>query len=134
VGDGGFAMTGLDLLTAARTGVPLTVIVLNDGGYGLIREQQLAAFGRTSGVDHPSPDFEGLAGALGAEYTRFDGDRAGLVQALSAQCSLVEVRMGDSWRVTLRGAAMRGRAAVREIPLLARFARLVLGWVRRRRS
>jgi hypothetical protein len=52
LGDGGFAMSGLELSTAKREGVHLTVIVFNDGHYGMIRKQQFGAHGQfgTAGI------------------------------------------------------------------------------------
>lgn len=68
VGDGGMIMSGLELLTAVRERVPLTVIVFNDGRYSLIRNAQLADHGASHGTDLMDPDFEALAAATGADY------------------------------------------------------------------
>ena len=43
LGDGGFAISGLELLTAVHANLSLTVIVFNDGQLGRIRLEQLAA-------------------------------------------------------------------------------------------
>ena len=57
-GDGGLDIVGLELLTAVRERVPLTVIVLVDGYLGLIRVSQRARTGREAGVDISVPDLE----------------------------------------------------------------------------
>lgn len=49
IGDGSFRMTGFELETAARLGLALPVIVLNDGKLNQIRLQQLREFGREFG-------------------------------------------------------------------------------------
>ncbi len=58
LGDGGFAMSALELLTAVRERIPLTAIVFNDGRYGLIHRQQVAAYGQPHGTELRNPDIE----------------------------------------------------------------------------
>jgi acetolactate synthase-1/2/3 large subunit len=82
VGDGGMLMSAMELLTAARENLDLTVIVFNDGGYGQIRRQQIADYGRGHGVDIPSPDFALLAQSLNIAYLRLSGD----VEAMLRTC------------------------------------------------
>ncbi|HEY3521256.1 MAG TPA: thiamine pyrophosphate-binding protein [Rhodanobacteraceae bacterium] len=98
IGDGGLAMSGLELLTAVRENLDLTIIVLADGAYGAIRNQQLAAYGRASGTLLTEPDSEALAAAIGATYVRLQGDAEGTLRvALGTKgVTLVEVRLGDS--------------------------------------
>ena len=74
LGDGGFSMTALELLTAVRERVPLTVIVFNDGRFGLILKQQLASFGEAHGTHLRNPDIRQLAESVGARYLRLQGD------------------------------------------------------------
>ena len=74
VGDGGLAVSGLELGTAAREGLPLTVLVFTDRRFTLIRLQQLARFGQEFGVDTAPLDVERLAGAVGIRYLRIDAD------------------------------------------------------------
>lgn len=98
VGDGGLAMSGLELLTAVREHLRLTVIVFVDGAYGLIRVQQLAASGHAHGTEFSGPDCESLAHAIGATHVRLQGDPdAVLGRALeSTGVTIVEVRVGDT--------------------------------------
>jgi acetolactate synthase-1/2/3 large subunit len=100
VGDGGMIMSGLELLTAVREGIRLTVIVFNDGVYGLIRNAQLAGHGESHGTELVDPDFEALAAATGAEYRRVGAE--GLAAALAGDAQraspvlVVEVPLGES--------------------------------------
>lgn len=69
-GDGGFMMNSQELETAVRLGLDLTVLVVRDDGYGMIRWKQaemgLPAFGMTVG----NPDFVRYAEAYGARGHR----------------------------------------------------------------
>jgi acetolactate synthase-1/2/3 large subunit len=128
-GDGGFAMVGMELLTAAREGVRLAVIVFNDGHLGLIRRQQAREYGHTHAVAVGPVDYAAAARALGVGYRLLAGDaREGLAAALAEPGPvLVEVVLGDTPAFDLA----RARSAVREGARRALPAG-VLGWLRRR--
>jgi acetolactate synthase I/II/III large subunit len=64
-GDGGFLMNVQELETAVRLGVPVTVVVWRDDGYGLIDWKQRTEFGRAFGVTFGNPDFVELARSFG---------------------------------------------------------------------
>lgn len=70
VGDGGFAMTGLELLTAARLGVSLPLIVFDDGRLGLIRLDQLLSHGHVHATELGRVDYEAMSAAIGCAYAR----------------------------------------------------------------
>jgi acetolactate synthase-1/2/3 large subunit len=110
IGDGGFAMSGLELLTAVREELPLTVIVFVDNYFNRIRLEQLARYGRTASTAIRNPDFEALARAVGARHVRADGNAEDvLAEATSAKgVTLVEVPVRDSLAVQL--ARTRGLA------------------------
>lgn len=110
IGDGGLAMSGLELLTAVREKLDLVVIVFADGAYGAIRNQQLYAYGRESGTRLPELDCEALAAAIGATCLRLEGDAEGtLRRALDTKgTALVEVRLGDS--LPMRWSQAKGMA------------------------
>jgi acetolactate synthase-1/2/3 large subunit len=74
VGDGGFLMTGIEMLTASRLKLDLPVIVFNDGALGLIKKLQKRALLRTQAVDLVETDFESYARAVGAGYIRIEND------------------------------------------------------------
>jgi acetolactate synthase-1/2/3 large subunit len=111
VGDGGLAASGMEILTAVREKIALTVVVWNDGWLNLIRVAQLAHAGRVLGVELKNPDFEGFAAAMGARYACLDTDDPERVLRAAAGAdavTVVEVRVGDS--VGLRTRATRARA------------------------
>ena len=68
-GDGSFMMNCQEILTAAENEVPVTVLVMNDGNLGMIRQLQDAFYGkryRTCEFGR-SADYAALARSLGAE-------------------------------------------------------------------
>jgi acetolactate synthase-1/2/3 large subunit len=112
LGDGGFAMSGMELLTAVREKIPLTVIVFNDGRLNLIRLQQFQSFGSSESVDLLNPDFGTFAAAVGARYARIDGNIEQVLRTAvgSDHVTLVEVLVGDSPAIHF----MRGKGFARE--------------------
>jgi hypothetical protein len=112
IGDGGMALSGLELLTAVRERLDLTVVVFNDGQLGSIRRQQIRSVGRTHGVDVRGPDFAAFASAIGAGYRRLDADLGESIRASLAApgVNLLEVPMADqvgSVRDRMLGTARR---------------------------
>ena len=66
VGDGGFMMTGAELLTAIARRLPLCVVLANNDSYASVRWFQEQAYpGRAVGTDLTNPDFLQLAKAFG---------------------------------------------------------------------
>jgi acetolactate synthase I/II/III large subunit len=64
-GDGGI-MYGIQELAAARQhAVDAVLLVVDDGGYGILREYQRSSFGKTTAVDLARPDYAALAQAYG---------------------------------------------------------------------
>ena len=64
-GDGG-AMYGIaELATAVQHGLDVTWLVIDDGGYGILREYLTGAFGRSTATELARPDFAALAGSFG---------------------------------------------------------------------
>ncbi|RMD70301.1 MAG: acetolactate synthase large subunit, partial [Gammaproteobacteria bacterium] len=74
-GDGGFLMNVQELETAVRLGVPLVVLIWNDGGYGMIEWKQINTFGRPAFVRFGNPDFVRLAESFGARGYRVERTR-----------------------------------------------------------
>ena len=60
-GDGGFLFACGELATMAQEQIPLTAVIVDDGGYGMLRYDQVLAGSETFGVDLHTPDFEALA-------------------------------------------------------------------------
>jgi len=70
-GDGSFAMTMGELVTAAQYGQPVKVVVLDNRYLGMVRQWQEMFYGRRySATEHPCPDLPKLAEALGATGMR----------------------------------------------------------------
>ncbi|MDS4009945.1 MAG: thiamine pyrophosphate-binding protein [Defluviicoccus sp.] len=68
VGDGGFGMTGAELLTALQIGAGITVLVCNNSMYGTIRMHQERRYpGRPVATALTNPSFADIARAFGAE-------------------------------------------------------------------
>jgi acetolactate synthase-1/2/3 large subunit len=72
-GDGGFLFACGDLATVAQEELPLTVIIVDDGGYGMLRYDQDCENLPHRGVDLDSPDFVGLARSFGVHAERVSG-------------------------------------------------------------
>ncbi|MFI1979327.1 thiamine pyrophosphate-binding protein [Streptomyces wedmorensis] len=94
-GDGGLAVHLGELLTLAQERPRLTLIVFNDGGYGVLRNMQDRYSERRSGVDLVTPDFELLARACGLPYLRIAAEEHAVPVVFEAVASdgptLVEV-------------------------------------------
>lgn len=69
-GDGWLVMNLWDLETAVRLGIDLTIIVLNDNAYGMIKRKQENHDYPVFGLDLENPDFVKLAEAFGAKGYR----------------------------------------------------------------
>ena len=97
VGDGGFLMTGSEIVTALRYKLNPVVLLFNDGELGLIREAQDRIYGRTSCIELLNPDYELLARAYGANYFCIQSDpeiSAILRQALASdRLAIVDARV-----------------------------------------
>jgi acetolactate synthase-1/2/3 large subunit len=130
IGDGGLAMSAMELLTAVREAIPLTLIVFNDGQLNLIRHQQVRDWGHTHAVRLLNPDMAALAASMGADYRLLDDDPdAALAEALaSSRPVLVEVRLGDAPSFRALQARSLARSGVRRLlgpELLGRLRRLL---------
>jgi acetolactate synthase-1/2/3 large subunit len=65
VGDGGFQYAVAELGTAAQHGIEAKLLIVDDGGYGILREYQREAFGETTAVELPGKDLVAVAAAYG---------------------------------------------------------------------
>ncbi|MGW5720390.1 thiamine pyrophosphate-binding protein [Amycolatopsis sp. NPDC003865] len=72
-GDGGFLYGCGDLATLAQEQLPVTVVLVDDGGYGMLRYDQDREGVPHRGVDWDSPDFVGLARSFGVHADRVSG-------------------------------------------------------------
>jgi thiamine pyrophosphate-dependent acetolactate synthase large subunit-like protein len=66
VGDGGFQMSIAELATLAEYRLPVTVLIVVDGAYGMLRDNRIAVGDNgTLGVTLWNPDLAALADAYG---------------------------------------------------------------------
>ena len=71
IGDGGLQVNLQDLQTIAHYGLNIAIIILNNKGYGIIKQFQDSYLGHryeASGNGYSIPDFEAVAGAFGIKY------------------------------------------------------------------
>ena len=80
-GDGGFMMNSQEMETAVRLGLNITVLILNDGSYGMIRWKQANMGFHDWGLTYGNPDFVKYAESYGANGYRV-GSAAELPQVL----------------------------------------------------
>ncbi|MFT5058432.1 MAG: acetolactate synthase-1/2/3 large subunit [Planctomycetota bacterium] len=104
-GDGGFMMNSQELETAIRLNLDLVVIVLQDGGYGMIKWKQAAYEFPVFGLDFNNPDFVKYAESYGAHGVRIQrtGQLVDEVQACFDQggVHLIEVPIDYSENETV---------------------------------
>ncbi|MEY2535329.1 MAG: acetolactate synthase large subunit [bacterium] len=72
-GDGGFLFACGELATVAQERLALTAVIVDDGGYGMLRYDQKRAGAVTYGVDLHTPDFAALAESFGVRAETVDG-------------------------------------------------------------
>lgn len=71
-GDGGFMMNSQEMETAVRLGLNITVLILNDSSYGMIRWKQANMGFADWGLTYGNPDFVKYAEAYGAKGHRVE--------------------------------------------------------------
>lgn len=73
LGDGGFQMCCMEIMTAVNYRIPLNIVVINNASMGLIRKNQYQLYGeRYLDCDFINPDFCALARAFGIAHYRVD--------------------------------------------------------------
>jgi acetolactate synthase I/II/III large subunit len=117
-GDGDFLMSGQELATAVQYGLPIVIIVVDNGMYGTIRMHQERQFpGRVVGTDLVNPDFGAYArsfGAHGETVEQTDEFPAALERALeSGRPAVIALRI-DPEAITPRTTLSAIRAAAQE--------------------
>ena len=76
-GDGSSMYSIAELATAKQHNVPVTWLIVDDGGYGILREYMVGAFGKATATELARPDFVKLAEAFGVPATRVDPEGVG---------------------------------------------------------
>ena len=66
IGDGAAMFSIQELITATELGLPIPIVIVDNGGYAEIREQMVARGIKTQAVDLYQPDIPALATAIGA--------------------------------------------------------------------
>ncbi len=73
IGDGGFQMCCMEIMTAANYAKPLNIILFNNATMGLIRKNQHQHYNRRfNNCDFINPDFARLASSFGIHYKRVE--------------------------------------------------------------
>ncbi|MDT0459555.1 thiamine pyrophosphate-binding protein [Streptomyces sp. DSM 41527] len=85
-GDGGAMYSIAELATARQYDLPVTWLIVDDGGYGILREYMTDAFGAPTATELTRPDFVALAESFGVPAVRTAPDRlrGDLAAALAA--------------------------------------------------
>jgi acetolactate synthase-1/2/3 large subunit len=91
-----------ELATYTQERLPIALLVVSDGGYGMLRYDQTVAGDPHRGVDLVEPRWEDLASAYGLTCVRTDDPGAGLARALAQAGD--GVMRGEQWMVVLEQA------------------------------
>src|SRR5829696_3475155 len=83
-GDGGFMMNSQEMETSVRLGLNLTVLILRDDAYGMIRWKQANMGFEDFGLTYGNPDFVKYAESYGASGHRVDSAEA--LEGVLGQC------------------------------------------------
>lgn len=115
LGDGSLMISGPELATAAKLGIRLIAIVVNDRAFGVIRSDQLFQYGAAFGTEPAPVDIRKLAEAIGIHYRRIDSSdpRSTLAAAVASP------------GVTLIEAPAREARSMRTIAAKARVKRFL---------
>ncbi|MBV9607619.1 MAG: thiamine pyrophosphate-binding protein, partial [Solirubrobacterales bacterium] len=92
-GDGGFMYACGELATVVQERIPVTIVLVDDGGYGMLRFDQILAGEEPFGVDLLTPDFAALAASFGLTSMRADGFGPEFEEALRTAIAAQEPRM-----------------------------------------
>lgn len=99
LGDGAFAMTGMEIHTAVEYGIPVVWVVLNNSGHGMVHTGDLMVFGDSKpwNLFDKRIDVAAVAAGLGASthtVDTLDGLRAALDTSLGADVpTVIDVRV-----------------------------------------
>lgn len=76
-GDGGAMYSIAELATTRQHDADVTWLIVDDGGYGILREYMTGAFGEATATELTRPDFVSLATSFGVPAQRVTLDSAG---------------------------------------------------------
>ena len=86
-GDGGAMYSIAELATARQHDVDVTWLIVDDGGYGILREYMTDAFGQATATELTRPDFVALARSFGIAAHHATLDSVGEIVADTFQTS-----------------------------------------------
>jgi thiamine pyrophosphate-dependent acetolactate synthase large subunit-like protein len=92
-GDGGFLFACGELATVVQERALVTIVLVDDGGYGMLRFDQARVGNEAFGVDLVGPDFAALAASFGLPATTVDGFGAEFESALRDSIARAEAHM-----------------------------------------
>ena len=85
-GDGGAMYSIAELAVARQHDLPVTWLIVDDGGYGILREYMTATFGKATATELARPDFVALAEAFAVPaHTATPADLADVLASCWAQ-------------------------------------------------
>lgn len=76
-GDGSAMYSIAELATARQHSLPVTWLIVDDGGYGILREYMEGAFGQATATELARPDFVALAESFGVPAERVPPEEVG---------------------------------------------------------
>ena len=94
IGDGGFQMCCMEIMTAVNYQLPLTIILFNNDSMGLIRKNQLQQYDeRFIDCDFTNPDYKQLARSFGIDYhqVKSSDDLDNLFDKIQEKSILIDV-------------------------------------------
>ncbi len=88
LGDGGFQMCCMEIMTAVNYHIPLNIVVINNATMGLIRKNQYQLYGeRFIDCDFVNPDFQHLARSFGINHQKIETEAD--IDSLFAESDLI---------------------------------------------
>ena len=115
-GDGGFMMNSQEVETAVRLKLDITVIILNDSSYGMIKWKQEGMGMESFGLDYQNPDFVKYAESYGAHAHRPESDEefgAILEHCLSSgHVDLIDLRVDYSLNHSILNVLLKEKTCV----------------------
>jgi len=94
IGDGGFQMCCMEIMTAVNYDIPITIILFNNNSMGLIRKNQYQQYEqRFIDCDFTNPDYEQLAKSFSIDYHRVEStsDLNKLFDNIAEKITLIDV-------------------------------------------
>ena len=96
LGDGGFQMCCMEIMTAVNYNIPLLIILFNNAALGLVRKNQFYNYaGRFIASEFINPDYRKLAESFGVEYFKVasppDAENVFLTADFKNRINLVEL-------------------------------------------